>query len=176
MALRLLGAAALVGLAACATAPRPLALPALAADAASSVVATSLSPDSEAETAQAAAAFARTYFERLNLAYQRRDLSLLAGLTDPRCRSCANFAGDIRAMISAGHFLVGDSFDVISSDAPPVEHHEAVVNLFFRSPGVREYQSSGAWLLTRPATAGQVYLVELLHGTHGWQVREVAKP
>ena len=128
------------------------------------------------ETAEGAADVVRRYFERLNAAYLTRDLSAVRPMVDPRCRSCANFAGDITAMLAAGHRLEGDSFQVVSADAPPVVDHVAVVDLLYRSPGPVEYEASGRVLLHRPATAGTVYVVTVVHTDRGWRIREIHLP
>jgi hypothetical protein len=162
-------------LSACSTVPRTAVL-APVASGPSGRAAAAPPGFSEAESALGASAFARRYFELLNVAYQRLDPSALVPMADPRCRSCANFAGDIAAMVQAGHRLVGDSFVVLAADAPPVEDHTAVVDLEFRSPGPVEYDASGAVLLRRPVVAGGVYLVTLQRSGIGWRVREVARP
>lgn len=162
-------------LTACAASPQPQALAPVAA-AARAPVTPSPTTAADAETAAGASAFATRYFQRLNVAYQTRDVRPLAGMTEPGCRSCRNFADDIAAMIAAGHTLVGDSFQVVAADAPPVEGHLAVVDLLFRSPGCVEYTSTGAVLLHRRATSGQVYLVTTVFAAGRWRIREVALP
>ncbi|MDP9101037.1 MAG: Tim44 domain-containing protein [Actinomycetota bacterium] len=164
-------------LTACAQHGQPVALPVLpaAAPAASAVPGAPAGNDT-GETAQGAADFVRSYFERLNAAYLTRDLSAVRRLVDPRCRSCANFAGDITAMVAAGHRLEGDSFQVVSADAPPVVNHVAVVDLLFRSPGPVEFEATGRVLLHRPGTAGTVYVVTVVRTAAGWRIREIGLP
>jgi hypothetical protein len=157
-------------LAGCSAEAEPEPLPSAAAPSPTSV-ALPVPAEATPETAQGAAAFARYYLELVNRALDRADASAVERVSDPGCGGCRNLIRAIEEAPTPGERVEGGYFEVIFSEAPPVENGDVIVEVRYRVSALRVYGGDGAVLRTKAATEPVDAQMRLVRRSGAWIVQ-----
>ena len=161
-------AAALAG---CSDDPEPRTLPPLASASPSPSV-VPMPSEAAAETPEGAAAFARYYFDVVvNAGFATGDAALLRSVSHPDCDGCNNLIQAVEEEVAPGERIEGGIFEVVFSEAPPVEAGDVIVDLRYGVSELRVLDSDGKVLRRTPADLGIDAQLRLVRQGRGWIVR-----
>jgi len=118
-----------------------------------------------------AAAFVHFFFESLNRAYQSASPNFVSELSDPACRTCANYVRSVADLRAAKHRVLGNLFVVISAEAAPPAEGVDLVDSFVALPSTTEIYVAGQVIHVSKADPKHHYNVVLLRRGNDWKVR-----
>ena len=101
--------------------------------------------EAAAPTSQGASAFARYWFDQLNLAAQTGETESLLALGTPACVACQRFAESIGNIYGAGGRIEGGRFTVVAAEAPllKVDQQTARVTVIYGVSPTRQIDAAG---------------------------------
>ncbi len=132
--------------------------------------------EARAPTSQGAAAFARYYVNELGRAYASLDTTTVRSLSDPACKSCANFVTDIETIKRTKHRVVGDPFVVDFAVSPTSTARAATVDVNYSSPPQVEYDAQGKVVQRTPPAVRSPLVITLVRSDGSWRLRKIQLP
>ena len=155
--------------------PEPLP-PVASATASPSASPAAVPSQAAAETPEAAAAFARFWFDTLNAAARAGDTAALRGLAAPGCKACEAFAMSIEDLYGAGGRIEGGVFSVVAAEAPalPAGATEARVTVVYDVTPTRQIGADGRELASTPALKAVDGDMRLVRVADQWRVAELS--
>lgn len=152
----------------------PRSLPAVSA--APSPVASALPsvpPSAQAQTPQAAAAFARFFYAEVERAYREKDPAIVARLSAPGCSACDRFVKSLTALRDEGETVTPVSYDIIAAEAPGFSGPEARVDVIYNSPEITRRDRAGKVIATEPDVKNFQEQLTLTRAGNEWLVKAV---
>lgn len=130
-------------------------------------------PSAQAETPQAAAAFARFFYAEVERAFNSKDPSIVEALSAPGCEACDLFAGSLTALRDNNERITPVDFEVVFAEAPAFSGPEARVDLAYNTVAVQRFDASGELIYEEPATKNDQVQLTLVRSGSSWLVQEV---
>lgn len=152
----------------------PATLPPITATPSATPTAVAVPTEATAATPEAAAAFARYWFDILNQAARSGDTSRLRLLSDPACSTCERFAASIESLYRPGGRIEGGLFTIASAEAAGLETGATstrVLVIYDVTP-TRQISGSGAVMQETGALRGQTGDLTLTRAPNGWILKE----
>lgn len=172
-------ACALIGAAGCSGPddPGPSTLPSLSAtpSVTPSAAPVDIPVAARAMTPAGAAAFVRFYYDQLNRAYKELDGSTVESLSDPTCKTCANYVGDIAAAKRDGTRFQGGGFIVKVAEAAGDQRDPVVVDVVYDSPPLQIVDQGGKVITSKPARLSQRIQFQVGRSAGGWKALRVIR-
>lgn len=130
----------------------------------------------KANTPQGAAAFARHWYAELEHAYEVRDSTRLAALSDPSCRTWRNYIEDVSAARRDGRTFTGISIDILYAEAPPIEGSYCTVLVTYDQASFTVKRADGSTKRSYPGVRKTDVQFQALRKQQGWVAVRVVEP
>lgn len=176
MGLRAVAAVALTAaLAGCSDPELPSTLPGVSANPSAAPTVSPLPSAVSAPTPEGASAFARLWYQQVELAFSTKDPALLEKLSAPGCAACRAFRDSVAQLKQDGGRVEGLRFDVRAAETRPFEGDTAVVDVVYDAPETVSYNAAGAVDLREPAVKFAEESMRLVRSPNGsWLVAEIS--
>lgn len=153
----------------------PRTLPTLASGSPSLLpVKSTASPAVASHTPEGAVAFARYWYGQVELAYGRRDPSLVVRLSAPGCVTCDRYVKSITRARANDERVEGLSFRITFAEAPALSGNSARVDVIYDAPATHRYDSAGHEIHSQPSVKGFKEQLELILVNGSWLVAQDA--
>ena len=116
-------------------------------------------------------AFATYYVQQINETGKHPKAGVLEPLALPTCKSCTNYSGTVRELVSGKTRYTGDSFQIVDTVFPEVANHD-VVEVTCEGLRLQEVDGQGRVVQTYPKD-GRGGLVFYIAWSHSWKVSEI---
>lgn len=132
--------------------------------------------EAQAETPQAAAAFAEFFYEQVARGFQTQNPDLVRQISLPSCEACTRYVESIQVVRDRNLRVEGGDFNVTFAVSPADEQAErARVDVGWDFAPVTYYDSSGAVVDTGPAVNGVEETMELVRRDGSWMVESLVQ-
>ena len=153
----------------------PSTLPTLSTTSSSVPTASAVPSAATANTPQGADAFARYFFDQLNLAFRTSNAELIAALSTDDCTGCATYRQGLVDARAAGEFFNGDTFLVTAVAASPSDVKGTAVDVIGTLPARDSVDGQGR-VIKRIGDHGRFHFVlQLRRRTGVWAVVEILR-
>lgn len=156
-------------------AAEPTSLPPITTSASPTPTVPTVPAEATAATPEGSIAFTRFFYARLEKAYATADPGLIAALSAPGCRSCANYIGSLTALRNEGGRVPGYTITVIALEALAGSSYPNAANVLavLSDSEYVELNAQGREVAREPARPKSVNNVDLVRSGAGWLVKEV---
>lgn len=127
----------------------------------------------DAPTPEGATAFARYWYAQLEVAYVRKDASLVEDLSAEGCNACRAFTESIRQLERDGGRVEGLAFRLRIAEPRLVERDIALVDVVYDAPETVSYDAAGTVDLREPAVMFAEESMQLVRNSSSWLVAQV---
>jgi hypothetical protein len=128
-----------------------------------------------APTPEGAGAFARFWYQQVELAFATKDPALVEKLSAPGCVACEAFRDSVAQLQRDGGRVEGLRFELRAAETRPLEGNAAVVDVVYDAPETVSYDADGAVDLREPAVRFAEESMRLVRSPSGsWLVAEIS--
>jgi hypothetical protein len=125
-------------------------------------------------TPAGAADFARSFYGQIEQAFDRKDPSLVAVLSAPRCSVCKRFTDSITELRDEHQRLTPVRFAIRFAVAPATDGRTARVEVQYDFSGSRRYDAAGRLLVEEKPAQRRTVTVSLVRLGGSWRVAAIS--
>ena len=128
-------------------------------------------PSAQAQTPQAAAAFARFFYAEIGKAFGERDPARVEALSDPTCEACRLFIDSIAELRDKNQRVTPVNFEIVLAEAPGLEGEQARVDVIYNLAPVQTTDASGKQIAEDPGAQNREVQLTLVRAGTSWLVK-----